>query len=242
MNKDCISTSIVRPGLVVAIMVAAIPAFSLIAFGSGKTGTPRHQAVKVIDGDSVQIGAEVFDLDGIDAPELGQICLNGSVPWHCGLDAAYALIKRFVFDPPSCRMLEPVAGQERKRRRVICMTGGLPAAMVLLEDGYAAVLETAMSDYQRAQQQARRASLGIWRGKYIEPVKWREGIRLAEEAGHGPECPVKTAGPAKGGGTFYVPFDPEFVSLKVSSSSDGQCFGSEEAAGQAGYKRPLPRQ
>ena len=47
------------------------------------TGVPR-----IVDGDTLAIGAEKVRLQGIDAPETDQFCLDGNgVRWTCGIEA-----------------------------------------------------------------------------------------------------------------------------------------------------------
>ena len=43
---------------------------------------------RVVDGDTLTIGAAKIRLQGIDAPETDQVCLNASgQQWTCGLEA-----------------------------------------------------------------------------------------------------------------------------------------------------------
>src|SRR5450759_5358911 len=47
------------------------------------TGVPR-----IVDGDTLAIGSTKIRLEGIDAPETDQVCLNAKgVRWSCGIDA-----------------------------------------------------------------------------------------------------------------------------------------------------------
>ncbi len=197
----------------------------------------EHHLLTVIDGDTIQFGGVTYDLYGIDAPELGQICLNDGSPWHCGLDALYALHKRFAFDRPDCSPVEKTANAGNKHRRITCLTGSIPAAVMLLENGYATALADAPVGYRAAEKQARGERLGIWRGEYIRPQKWRGGERLKEEAAHAPRCPVKAVTTAKGNRVYYVPLDAEFSSVRVEKANGDKCFGSDDAARGAGYER-----
>jgi endonuclease YncB( thermonuclease family) len=54
-----------------------------LAEASDLSGVPR-----VVDGDTLAIGSTEVRLEGIDAPETNQICLNANgVRWICGIDA-----------------------------------------------------------------------------------------------------------------------------------------------------------
>lgn len=59
------------------------------AYAQTLTGTAR-----VTDADTIQIGSERIRLQGVDAPETDQICLDsrGAV-WNCGIDARDRLIQ-----------------------------------------------------------------------------------------------------------------------------------------------------
>jgi endonuclease YncB( thermonuclease family) len=47
----------------------------------------------VVDGDTLAIGATKVRLEGIDAPETDQVCLNAKgIRWTCGIDARDQLV------------------------------------------------------------------------------------------------------------------------------------------------------
>ncbi len=225
-----------RPYLILGAVLSAglVAGAVMLAFGSSGVSGRDHQNFRVIDGDTVQVGDTSFDLFGIDTPELGQVCFNGSAPWHCGLDAAGALHRRIAFDPPDCHRA-PTLAVKGGPRQIICNTGGTPAAIILLEEGYAMALENAPENYKKAQEQARRASLGLWRGEFVLPAKWRKGERLDGEAVHTPHCPVKAVIAGSGKKIYYTPLDKEYPAIKLKSAGAGKCFGSDEAARDAGY-------
>ena len=57
-------------------------------------GGARAAEVTVRDGNTIQLGDITYRLDGTDAPELDQTCINDQAdPWTCGLDARDALTK-----------------------------------------------------------------------------------------------------------------------------------------------------
>ena len=54
-----------------------------LAQAADLSGVPR-----VVDGDTLAIGATRVRLEGIDAPETDQVCLNANgMRWACGIDA-----------------------------------------------------------------------------------------------------------------------------------------------------------
>jgi endonuclease YncB( thermonuclease family) len=54
-----------------------------IAEAANISGVPR-----VVDGDTLVVGATKVRLEGIDAPETDQICLNAKGDhWTCGIEA-----------------------------------------------------------------------------------------------------------------------------------------------------------
>src|SRR5580700_7712119 len=54
----------------------------------------RAAEVSVRDGNTIQLGDITYRLEGTDAPELDQTCINDQAdPWTCGLDARDALAR-----------------------------------------------------------------------------------------------------------------------------------------------------
>ena len=62
------------------------------------SGVPR-----VVDGDTLAIGATKIRLEGVDAPETDQICLNSSGDrWVCGIEARERLAAHIAGREISC--------------------------------------------------------------------------------------------------------------------------------------------
>ena len=60
------------------------------------------------DGHTIQLGDVTYRLDGIDAPELDQTCIDDHAdPWSCGVDARDQLIKLIGGRPVRCDDLGP---------------------------------------------------------------------------------------------------------------------------------------
>ena len=59
------------------------------------SAAPGYAAGAIVrDGDTIQLGSVTYRLDGIDAPELDQICIDDHAdPWTCGVDAREQLTR-----------------------------------------------------------------------------------------------------------------------------------------------------
>src|SRR5262245_58265690 len=87
-----------------------LPATSEIFMRGWMTGlvliltSPVWAAAPIVsDGDTLTVDGTQFKLDGIDAPEFNQICLDEKrQPWKCGLDARDALAKLIAVRTVRC--------------------------------------------------------------------------------------------------------------------------------------------
>ena len=225
--------------LLAPVLAAALVAATLLAGTPAAGQTPQHEIV-VIDGDTVEVDGQVLGLYGIDAPELGQTCLDKSKRWRCGLQAAVELRTLLAFwGNATCLTVR--AGDQALR--AICHDPKYnDAAEVLLARGLAIALPNSVPAYKRAEIQAKTAKLGIWRGKFVEPAAWREGKRLArsaEEAEDGPAevCDVKGTLTEKGERVYYVPTDKNYETIALSPARGERMFCSDDQAELAGWKR-----
>src|ERR1700756_2972957 len=83
---------------------AIVLVLSLFSF----SGTARAATTVVRDGDTIQLGDVTFRLDGADAPELDQVCIDDHAdPFACGLDAREQLAKLIGDRPVHCDDLGP---------------------------------------------------------------------------------------------------------------------------------------
>lgn len=198
--------------------------------GSGNGRGGKADAVRVIDGDTLEVHGQVINLFGIDAPELGQQCVHNGRPWRCGEEAALALRKLIeVAD-------RPILCEIRRRRDGVevgvCRVGERDLGHAMVVSGNAVADDEAFPGYVDAEAEAKRAGVGLWRGTFVPPAEWRAGRRLAKE-GKGP-CMVKGVTAADGTAVYLVPTDPAFERAAAGS----RCFDSDEAARAAGFERP----
>ncbi len=221
----------------------------------------RHDQITVIDGDTLEMNNTVYQLAGIDAPELGQVCNHKGQLWLCGLAAGYRLGKLIELQsiPVKCFIQKrgpalPVAA---------CLIGDSEISDMLLEGGHAVALGGSSPHYSAVEHIAKRGSVGIWGSKFIPPEKWKLGERLPSErefkgashpskeysgkhlertirhipkSGHA-ACIVKCVVTDKNERFYYSPLDKEYADLEIDLQRGARNFCSDEEARQASWRR-----
>lgn len=130
--------------------------------------------VRVIDGDTLAVGIINYRLLGIDAPERLQTCVFQVAAWSCGAAATEALRALIGDSAVDCR------GSERDRygRTVaVCYVGGIDLGAAMVAGGWALAYRSFTTMYVAAEDAARYAGAGIWRGGFVTPEQWRRGVR-----------------------------------------------------------------
>ncbi len=214
--------------------VAAAVAWVCLAPGDGALGA--NEANPVIDGDTLVVEGRLVQLSGIDAPELGQRCFNDSKSWRCGLEAALALRKLIAFGEVVCESADP----ESQSAQASCSVDDKDLAVALLQQGYAVALPEAPSAFQTAQNSAKEAKFGIWRGDFVAPASWRDGVRLPGEAEDPQYCVIKGTINEKDQRVFYVPSDKGYDAIVIDPSRGERMFCSDDQAILRGW-RPFPK-
>jgi len=121
---------------------------------------------RVSDGDSLVIQDARIRIEGIDAPELSQMCTRDGADWDCGRQARDRLAALIGQSQVSCQ------AQRRDRYgRLLgrCMVQGMDLARTMVDEGWA----VAYGDHDYAEAAARRAGRGIWSGTFERPQDWR---------------------------------------------------------------------
>ncbi|WP_422365800.1 thermonuclease family protein [Pelagibius sp.] len=130
---------------------------------------------RIIDGDSLEVAGRVFDLPGIDAPELDQRCRRKERDYPCGSLAQAALMDLTAGVDVVCRRLS-----DQKAR---CSAGGYDLSEGMIYTGWALIPPAnAGSPFATLQQQAEERQHGLWKGSFVTPWDWRQGQRLPGEA------------------------------------------------------------
>ena len=123
-------------------------------------------SVRVIDGDTVIIDKNKIRLEGIDAPEIHQICERNGGTYQCGVKARNYLRSLIRQGGLRCN-----AWQRDKYQRLLgrCFVGKTDINGKMVRDGWA----VAFGSYYGEERHARDAGSGIWVGKFVRPREWR---------------------------------------------------------------------
>ncbi len=131
--------------------------------------TPAELAgfAEAIDGDSLKLLGWEIRLKGIDAPELTQYCQNRvGRDYACGVEAKRWLRTRLGRGAVVCR----IEGRDRYGRLLgFCQQGREVLNAAMVRDGIA----IGFGAYEREQEAARAAGLGLWAGAFVTPSEWR---------------------------------------------------------------------
>ena len=162
--------------LLSAVMLWAVP------------GSAANAIVK--DGNTIQLADAAYRLDGIDAPELDQTCIDDQAdPWSCGVDARDQLAKLVGGHVVRCEDRGPDPAYKKRHLGVCTVTGettSLNQAMVRL--GLAINPGAPNSGFADDEAKARADRKGIWKGCFVAPQDFRLGKK--EGALLGGACPA----------------------------------------------------
>jgi endonuclease YncB( thermonuclease family) len=154
-----------RVGLSALALAAALITGILLQFRP--QGRSLEGFVYVVDGDTVRMGDVAIRLEGLDAPELDQVCRKSGFAYRCGETARAALIRLIGGVPVRCRTS---AADRYGRSLARCSVGERDLGAALVEQGDA----VAYGDYEREEARARAHRVGLWAGAFEEPSLWRQ--------------------------------------------------------------------
>ena len=144
-----------------------------IFFAAGYRTFAAAEYVKVVDGDSLEIGKKRVRLLEIDAPEYKQYCFDKhKQKYDCG-----KLSRRFLDDmlkrngyKLKCHSRET---DRYGRDLAECYVGGKNLNLEMIKAGWAVTYRTENPLYLSAEEQAKKGKKGVWQGKLMRPEYYR---------------------------------------------------------------------
>jgi endonuclease YncB( thermonuclease family) len=190
----------------------------------------------IVDGDTLTINGIRIRLEGIDAPETDQVCLDAKgALWTCGIEARDRLKAHVAGRELSCvdKGTDPY-----NRTLAICSLAGEDLNRWLVREGLALAYVQYSRLYVNSETEAKHALRGLWSGAFIAPWDWRhrdrqavilgalivplnaQSILLAPASAHGApstECTIKGNVNRKGERIYHMPGQRDYASINMTS-------------------------
>src|SRR5258706_12740320 len=142
----------------------------------------------VKDGDTLILGDTSYNLDGIEAPEPDQVCLDekGTI-WRCGIEARDRLAK--LIDSRTVRCDDKGPDPAYPARRIgVCWIDGQNLNQLLVRDGWAVNFEPyAKGRFKADESDAEKNRRGLWKGCFLAPHDFRHWNKQTAKL-HGLTC------------------------------------------------------
>ncbi len=231
-------------GIFAAVMLAAGMGTSLLPPGPAAARSPSGPAhgvvaghARVVDGDTLQVGPSRVRLEGIDAPETSQTCVDGAgAIWNCGNVAAAELEKLVRHQVVSC----DASGLDKYGRTLaVCYVGELDLNAEMVRRGLAWAFVRYSQRYVADEQAARQRHVGIWAGDAQPAWAWREQQWTAALSEAPAGCAIK-GNHGRNGAIYHTPWSPWYAKVRMEGSGK-RWFCSEAEASAAGFRPALWR-
>ena len=192
--------------------------FATIAFGQ----------IKVVDADTIILNKGKIRLHGIDAPESEQYCYVNKEAWPCGKRATEYL-KKLLQGVSITSLHCDISSKDRYGRSIgVCYIEDKNINSILVENGWALAYREYSRDYIPNEKLASKRKTGVWQGDFVEPWKWRRGVRIrgAKKVG----CHIKGNISSNGEKIYHLPNSKKYLKTKISPSKGERWFCSEKEA------------
>lgn len=213
-------------------MTAGLAGVPIMAAEARIAGT-----IRVIDGDTIDVGTMRVRLYGIDAVEVAQTChTEQGVSWACGAWVKSQVDQRYGRARASCAVIDT----DRYGRSVArCRVAGRDIAADLVAEGLATAYRRYAADYVALETAAIRADKGLWAMRMQAPAAFRQSAPASSAAPIftvAGQCRIKGNISAKGGRIYHVPGQRYYAQTKISPSKGERWFCSAAEALAAGWR------
>lgn len=191
--------------------------------------------VRVLDGDTFEMGGVIYRLNGIDAPEHGQRCGE----WDCGSAATRQLAELLGEAVVTC---DPIETDAYGRVIATCFADGRDLSAEMIDKGMAWAFVTYSEAYLPDELVSKDKAEGVYSGDFQPPWAFRE-LRWkraeAAEQNAPPGCPIKGNISVKTGDRIYhMPWSPWYARTYINTAKGERWFCDEAEAIAAGWRAP----
>ncbi|MBU2963417.1 thermonuclease family protein [Citreicella sp. C3M06] len=197
--------------------------------------------VRVIDGDTIDVGAIRVRLLGVDAPEADQSCGGDGVPmWACGSWVTQTVRARYEGRTAHCT----VHDTDRYGRTVAtCDVDGEDIGRHLVQNGLAFAYRKYSMIYDLDEKIAAVNDVGLHGAGVMPPAEYRAAGRAARaqvNLATAPQgCTIK-GNISKSGRIYHMPGQAWYDGTRIAPEKGERWFCSEAEARAAGW-RPARR-
>jgi endonuclease YncB( thermonuclease family) len=231
---------------------------ALLFVGNAHASELITGVARIVDGDTLVVGDIKVRLEGIDAPETDQLCLDAhSVKWTCGIAARDQLVSHIDNRPIQCK---PTGSDRYSRTLAVCTLADEDLNAWMVREGWALAFVRYSSAYVGEEAQARTKQRGLWSGAFIAPWDWRhrdsgtvilgalsvpidaQKQLLAPKSAEGApslDCTIKGNVNRKGERIYHMPGGVDYSRINMDVPGK-RWFCSEDEAEAAGW-RPARR-
>ncbi len=138
---------------------------------------------RIIDGDTIYIKNYKIRLEGIDAPEMKQKCKKQYLT--ISSIVGFSFKKNYFCGAISKKKLEVKINEAEikcvlhskdryKRYLATCYKDNLNLNKWMVRQGYAVAYRRYSKEYSNDEEYAKENKLGMWKGTFLRPEKWRK--------------------------------------------------------------------
>ena len=164
-------------------MIKYIVTFILFSIFNSLNAEEISGIPKIIDGDTIHINDDKIRFEGIDAPEIKQKCKRDYLKvssiigftlrkdYSCGLISKQKLEYKIKNLEINCI----TSSKDRyKRYLATCYLKKINLNKWMVRNGYAVAYKRYSKRYLIDENYAKENKLGMWKGTFLRPEKWRK--------------------------------------------------------------------
>ncbi|MCV3272963.1 thermonuclease family protein [Roseobacter sinensis] len=201
--------------------------------GAALATTALSGPVRVVDGDTFDVGGTPVRLFGIDAPEADQTCTTDQgQTWACGAWVTDQVTTRYAGRVAHCA---PVTRDRYDRVVARCEVDDEDVGAALVGDGLAFAYRRYAQDYVLAEKGAAVRNVGLHASRVQDPSEFRRA-RAAGSAPVVPGCAIKGNISRSGVKIYHQPGQRDYDRTRIRQDNGERWFCSAAEAQAAGWR------